>query len=86
MQSIEDYDFKAVVAKAQKNLNDSYRHYKSGVYGLAQEFIEIKLQVCIFQYDVCVEMTNYCAISQLALPRELPLRGWFYEFLNLISY
>lgn len=58
MQSIECIDFNAVVTKAQINLNDSYLHYKSDVAGLAKEFIEIKLQICIFQYDVCVEMIN----------------------------
>ncbi|WP_290606895.1 hypothetical protein [Janthinobacterium sp.] len=75
MQSIEDYDFKAVVAKAQKNLNDSYRHYKSGVYGLAQEFIEIKLQVCIFQYDVCVEMTNVLRNQPTGFAAGVALKG-----------
>lgn len=58
MQSIEDIDFNEIIEKAQKNLNDSYHHYKIGADGLSQEFLELKLQTCIFHYDVCIEMTN----------------------------
>ncbi len=75
MKSIEDIDFNAVVAKAQKNLNDSYLHYKSGADGLAQEFIEIKLQVCIFQYDVCVEMINVLRNQPTGFAAGVALKG-----------
>lgn len=75
MQLIEDIDFNEIVEKAQKNLNDSYRHYKSGVDGLAREFVELKLQVCIFQYDVCVEMTNVIRNQPTGFAAGVGLKG-----------
>ena len=48
----------AFLATAERNLNDSLRHFEESTSGLAQEFVQIKLQACIFQYDICYEMVS----------------------------
>lgn len=75
MQLIEDIDFNAIIEKAQINLNDSYRHYKIGANGLMQEFAELKLQICIFQYDVCVEITNVIRNQPTGFAAGVALKG-----------
>src|SRR5262249_48076783 len=49
-------DLSAFLVKAQKNLNDSLRHFEDAPQGLEQLFVDLKLQACIFQYDICAEM------------------------------
>ena len=48
----------AMHRKAAENLEDSLRHFDDAPSGLAREFVDLKLQACIFQYDVCTEMIS----------------------------
>lgn len=75
MSAIEKVDFLSMVEKAQTNLNDSYRHYKEALNPLAQEFVEIKLQLSIFQYDMCVEMTTVVRNQAVGFAASNALKG-----------
>ena len=52
------HELDAFLETAERNLNDSLQHFEEAGSGRAQEFVEIKLQACIFQYDICSEMVN----------------------------
>jgi hypothetical protein len=58
MESIEENALVGLVRRAEKNLNDAHRHFKSADNTLAREFIELKLQTCIYQYDVTIELAG----------------------------
>jgi hypothetical protein len=75
MRTIEDIDFDGMVAQAQTNLNDSYRHYQTGVRGVPKGFIEIKLHICIFQYDSCIEMLNVIRNRPIGFAVGVALKG-----------
>jgi hypothetical protein len=49
-------NFDEFIKKAELNLNESLRHFEEAPNTLAQEFLDLKLQACIFQYDICAEM------------------------------
>lgn len=52
-------DFEEFIKRAEHNLNDSLRHFEEAPNAaLAQEFVELKLQACIFQYDICAEIVG----------------------------
>ena len=75
MQSIEEFDLDKMVEKAHVNLNDSYLHYTQPPTRLAKEFVEIKLQVCIFQYDVTVEMAGLLRNKPTGFAASVALEG-----------
>jgi hypothetical protein len=60
---------------AQDNLNDSLRHFESAPTELAREFSELKLQACIFQYDVCNEMVNLLHNQPSGFAASVALKG-----------
>lgn len=83
MKPIEEIDFDKMVLTAQTNLNASYRDYALPTNVLAKEFVAIKLQVCIFQYDVCVEMTTVVRNQPVGFAVPVALKGLvlrLYEF------
>jgi hypothetical protein len=51
-------DLSEVLQLAESNLNESRRHLAELNNEAAREFVELKLQSCIFQYDVCAETVN----------------------------
>lgn len=52
------HNLDAFLRTAETNLNDAVRHFDEVTNPVAQEFVELKLQACIFQYDVCAEMVG----------------------------
>jgi hypothetical protein len=68
-------DPSAFLAKAQKNLNDSLRHFEAAPAGLAQEFVELKLQASIFQYDICAEMAAVVRNRPRGFAESVALKG-----------
>jgi hypothetical protein len=51
-------DIQHAVRKAEANLNRALAEYERTSELLELEFREIKLQACIFQFDICVEMAG----------------------------
>ena len=51
-------DLDALIRTAEQNLNDSYRHLEELPNEHVREFVELKLQACIFQYDMCAELAS----------------------------
>lgn len=68
-------DLSAILQRAQKNLNDSLRHFEAAPPGLQREFVDLKLQACIFQYDVCAEMVNVVRTSPIGFAECVSLKG-----------
>ena len=68
-------DFDALITKAEKNLNESFIHYQSTPNTLAQEFVELKLQSCIFQYDICAEMIGVIRNQPQGFACSVALKG-----------
>lgn len=75
MTPIYEIDFEKMVLKAQTNLNEAYKHYSLPTNALSHEFVEIKLQTCIFQYDVCVEMTTVLRNQPIGFALSVALKG-----------
>jgi hypothetical protein len=73
---------------AAKTLEDSLRHYEDSPGGLAQEFVELKLQACIFQYDVCAEIASFDRNKPTGFAASLALKGLvlrLYEYDQLVN-
>jgi len=78
----------AIHQNAAKNLESSLRHYEDAPSGLAQEFVELKLQACIFQYDICAEMVGFLHNKPTGFAAAVALKGLvlrLYEYDNLMS-
>jgi hypothetical protein len=81
-------NFAAIHRKAAKNLEDSLRHYEEAPNKLAKEFVELKLQACIFQYDVCAEMLGFLRNKPTRFAAVVALKGLvlrLYEYDNLVN-
>ena len=77
-----------MLRRAAKNLDDSLRHFDQSPPGLAQEFLELKLQASIFQYDVCYEMVGYLRSRSTGFAASVALKGLvlrLYEYDDLIN-
>lgn len=68
-------DFDKLIKKAEQNLNDSLRHYEEAPTALALEFVELKLQGCIFQYDICAEMVAILRNNPKGFASSVALKG-----------
>ena len=68
-------DLDKFLKKAEKNLNDSFRHLEEGPTALAQELVELKLQACIFQYDICAEMVGIVRNQPKGFAASVALKG-----------
>ena len=78
----------AVHRKAAKNLEDSLRHYEEASNELAEEFVELKLQACIFQYDICAEMIAFLRNKPTGFATAVALKGLvlrLYEYDELLN-
>ena len=67
--------FDEMLSTAERNLNDSLRHFEQQPGGPAQEFVELKLQSCIFQYDVCAEMVGVLRNQASGFAASVALKG-----------
>ena len=78
----------AIHRKAAKNLEDSLRHYEQAPNDLAKEFVELKLQACIFQYDICAEMLSFMRNKPTGFAASVALKGLvlrLYEYDDLVN-
>lgn len=64
-----------VLRRAEKNLNSAVSDYERRGSTLAMEFQELKLQACIFQYDICAEMTNLARNRPTGFASSVALKG-----------
>ncbi len=69
------HDLDAFVRTAEKNLNESLRHLEEVRDPITREFIELKLQACIFQYDVCAEMASVVRNQPTGFAVSVALKG-----------
>lgn len=78
----------AMLRTAEKNLEDSLRHFEQAPLGLAQEFVDLKLQSSIFQYDICCEMVAFLRNKPRGFAASVALKGIvlrLYEYDELIN-
>jgi hypothetical protein len=68
-------ELSAFVKRAEVNLNDSLDHFEHAPSPLAQEFVELKLQACIFQYDICAEMAGVLRNQPSGFAMSVALKG-----------
>ena len=81
-------NFAAIHRKAAKNLEESLRHYDDAPAGLAMEFVELKLQATIFQYDVCAEVVSFVRNKPTRFAAAVALKGLvlrLYEYDDYMS-
>ena len=81
-------NFAALHRKAAKNLEDSLRHFEQAPAGLAREFVELKLQATMFQYDVCAEMVSFIRNKPTGFAAAVALKGLvlrLYEYDDLMN-
>ena len=78
----------AIHRKAAENLEHSLRHYEQAPNRLAKEFVELKLQASIFQYDVCAEMVGFSRNKPTGFVAVVALKGLvlrLYEYDDLLN-
>lgn len=68
-------DFEAILKKAENLLNSTYLEFKSPTSGLYKSFAELKLQSCIFQYDICTEMAGIVRNQSIGFAKAVALKG-----------
>lgn len=57
--SEEDVTSPPILATAAKNVDNALRHYEEATDPVARELSVLKLQACIFQFDISSEMVSY---------------------------
>ena len=60
---------------AESNVNEALRHYEAQPGGSAQEFVELKLQAFIFQYDICFDMASVVRSQATGFASCIALKG-----------
>jgi hypothetical protein len=81
-------NFVAIHKQASKNLEDSLRHYDEAQGVQVKEFVLLKLQASIFQYDICNEMVGYMRNKPVGFAASVALKGLvlrLYEYDDLIN-
>lgn len=81
-------NFTAILRTAEKNLENSLRDFEQAPPGLAQEFVDLKLQSSIFQYDICCEMVAFLRNKPRGFAASVALKGLvlrLYEYDNLFN-
>jgi hypothetical protein len=68
-------ELSALVKRAEVNLNDSLVHFEQAPSHLAQEFVELKLQACIFQYEICTEIVGVLRNRPTGFAMSVALKG-----------
>ena len=61
--------------EAEKNLNDSLRHFEASPKPFAEEFLDLKLQTNIAQYDICSEMVGYVRNQPQRFAASVTMKG-----------
>lgn len=82
------HDLEAILLRAQERLNQSLLEYESNSSILAIEFLELKLQATIFQYEICTEMVGFQRNQSVGFSRNVALKGLIhrlYEYDQLLS-
>jgi hypothetical protein len=82
------HDIEAVLLRAQDRLNQSLAEYQEGSLELATEFLELKLQAAMFQYEICAEMVSFVRNGPVGFARNVALKGLIhrlYEYDQLLS-
>ena len=81
-------NFSDIHRKSAKNLEDSLRHFEESPHEVATEFIELKLQVMIFQYYVCAEMVSFMRNKPTGFAASVAMKGLvlrLYEYDDLMN-
>jgi hypothetical protein len=67
--------FASSLKKAEKNLNDAHHRFHSEPLNDLRDFLDIKLQCCIFQYDLCREMVSVTQQRPQGFAESVALKG-----------
>ena len=70
---MEDLD--KLFRTAERNLNDALKHYEEVRDGKPLEFVGLKLQSCIFQFDICSEMIGLVRNQPNGFALSVALKG-----------
>jgi hypothetical protein len=81
-------DLDRILSHAQDNVNRALAEYETPSSTLALEFRELKLQACIFQYEICAEMAGLIRNRPVGFAVSVALKGLvhrLYEYDQLLS-
>ena len=81
-------NLEALHQNAASNLESALHHYEVASSDLEQEFVALKLQACIFQYDICSEMVGLLRNKPTGFSAAVALKGLIlhlYEYDNLMN-
>lgn len=85
---MEPNDLTDFLRRAEKQLEDALRHFEYAQSPPEQEFLALKLQACIFQYDICAEMAGLLRNNPTGFAASVALKGLIlrlYEYDSLIN-
>lgn len=80
-------DLEHILSRAQNNLNNALVEYEAKSATLALEFRELKLQACMFQYEICAEMAGLARNRPSGFATAVALKGLIhrlYEYDKLL--
>jgi hypothetical protein len=85
---MQPLNLEVIHQNAANNLESALRHYEDASSELEQEFVQLKLQACIFQYDICSAMVGFLRNKPTGFSARVALKGLvlhLYEYENLVS-
>lgn len=68
-------DIQATVKRAEDRLNAALGELEEAASPLQREILEMRLQACIFQYDVCAEMASLIRNAPTGFAASVAVRG-----------
>lgn len=85
---MQHLNLEVIHQNAANNLENALRHYENASSTLEQEFVELKLQACIFQHDICSAMVSFLRNKPTGFSARVALKGLvlhLYEYNNLMN-
>ena len=68
-------DVQATVKRAEKRLNEALDELEEASSPLQRQILEMRLQACIFQYDICVQMASLIRNDPAGFAKAVALKG-----------
>ena len=78
-------EFAAELSAAHDLLNSTYAVYDGRSAGLSNEYLEIKMQMAIFNYEMSMEMAGFVRNNPSGFAQSVALRVWFTSYSNTIN-
>ena len=68
-------DIQATVKRAEKRLNEALGELEEAASPLQRQILEMRLQACIFQYDICAQMASVISNDPAGFAKTVALNG-----------